>query len=201
MRPVFERTHFLQLGAALGVDAQKKSWLYAERNQAERCEFIKALDSVSKEQRVYVDEAGVQNTLCYEWGYSAKGTRCLAQRLGHRTSRVSMAAAWCCGKVLAPLTFEGYCHSELIEEWFRTQLCPALQKGQVVILDNASFHRIKVLRPLVEAVGCQLWPLPRYSPDLNAIEHLWAKLKTHLALEQKVYPSFRLKVDAAVCSL
>ena len=57
---------------------------------------------------------------------------------------------------------------------------------QVVILDNASFHKIQVLRPLFEAVGCQLWPLPRYSPDLNPIEHLWLKLKNHIGLDQNI---------------
>ncbi len=149
------------------------------------------LAGVPKEDRVYVDECGVEDTLCFAWGWSAKGVRCLAQRLGHRTSRVSMAAAWCGGEVLAPLTFEGYCHSELVEAWFKNQLCPLLRPGQVVLLDNASFHRVKVLRPLVEAVGCQLWPLPRYSPDLNDIEHLWPKLKTHIALDQTSYPDFR----------
>lgn len=90
------------------------------------------------------------------WGYSLRGLRCLAQRLGqrgHRTRRVSMAAGWCCGEVLAPLTFEGYCTSELIEAWFEQQLIPVLRLGQVVILDNASFHRIQVLRPLLEAAG------------------------------------------------
>ena len=157
---------------------------------------------------MYVDEAGVEDTLGFSWGYSAKGLRCLAQKLGHRTARVSMAAGWCCGQVLAPLTFEGYCrlsgtlkHSELIEVWFKTQLCPALRAGQVVILDNASFHKRALLAPLVEAVGCKLLFLPRYSPDLNSIEHLWPKIKTHIALDQACYPHFREKVDAAFCSL
>lgn len=112
-----------------------------------------------------------------------------------------MAAAFCCGEVLAPLTFEGYCNSELIEAWFKQELIPVLRPGQVVLLDNASFHKVKVLCPLVEAVGCQLWPLPRYSPDLNQIEHLWPKIKTHIALDQGLYPGFRDKVDAAFCSL
>jgi transposase len=150
---------------------------------------------------VYVDEAGVEDTLGFSWGYSPKGVRCLAHKLGHRTARVSMAAAWCYGQVLAPLTFEGYCHSELVEVWFKTQLCPSLRSGQVVILDNASFHKRAQLQPLVEAVGCRLWFLPRYSPDLNKIEHLWPKLKTHIALDSATYDAFRDRVDAAFCSL
>ena len=77
---------------------------------------------VPTEDQVYVDQAGIEDTLNFAWGWSRKGTRCLAERLGHRTSRVSMAAAWCCGEVLAPLTFEGYCHSGLVVAWFEQQV-------------------------------------------------------------------------------
>lgn len=151
-------------------------------------------------KRVYVDEAGVEDTLSYGYGWSRKGERCLAQQLGHRTLRVSMAAAWCQGEVLAPLTFEGYCHKSLIVSWFEQQLCPVLVPRQVVILDNASFHSMKELRALVEEVGCTLLPLPRYSPDLNKIEHLWACIKLLIALDYSNQP-FRQKVDHAFCSL
>ncbi len=51
----------------------------------------------------------MDDTLSYAYGWSHKGDRCPGERLGHRTQRVSMAAAWCQGQVLAPLTFEGYC--------------------------------------------------------------------------------------------
>lgn len=108
-----------------------------------------------------------------------------------------MAAAWCCGQVLAPLTFEGYCDSELIEAWFVQELCPLLRPGQVVILDNASFHRQEVLRPLLESVACMLLPLPAYSPDVNKIEPLWNTLKRKIELDSNSYPSFHHKVDAA----
>ena len=146
---------------------------------------------------MYVDEAGVEDSASYAWGWSARGERCPGERLGHRTQRVSMAAAWCCGEVLAPLTFEGYCDSALIEAWFETQLCLALRPGQVVILDNATFHRHQVLRGLVKEVGCTLLPLPAYSPDLNRIEPLWNTLKRKIELDANSYPSFHHKVDAA----
>ncbi|MCS7226933.1 MAG: transposase, partial [Gloeomargarita sp. SKYB31] len=44
-------------------------------------------------------------------------------------------------------------------------------------LDNASFHRSSVLKQVVEAAGCELIYLPRYSPDLNPIEHVWYQIK------------------------
>ena len=150
---------------------------------------------------MYCDEAGVEDTLDYAYGWSLRGTRCLGERLGHRTQRVSMAAAWCQGVVLAPLTFEGYCDSALIEAWFEQQLLPVLRAGQVVILDNASFHRKERLREMVESVGCALLPLPAYSPDLNHIEPLWNTLKARIRHNRDSSLSFREKVDAALCSL
>ncbi len=101
-----------------------------------------------------MDEAGVEDTLDYAYGWSLRGTRCWGEKLGHRTQRVSMVAAWCQGAVLAPLTFEGYCDSVLIETWFEQFLCPVLRPGQVVILDNASFHRKERLGQLLAGVGC-----------------------------------------------
>jgi transposase len=152
---------------------------------------------VPEADRVYVDEAGVDDTWSYAYGWSAKGERCLGERLGHRTQRVSMAAAWGAGEVLSPLTFEGYCDSALIEAWFEQQLCKVLRPGQVVILDNASFHRKERLSQLLAAVGCSLLPLPTYSPDLNQIEPLWHLLKSRIAHSTHQYATFREAVDAA----
>jgi hypothetical protein len=45
------------------------------------------------------------------------------------------------GHLLAPLTFKGYCDTTLVETWVEQLLVPALQPGQVVVLDNASFHK------------------------------------------------------------
>ena len=152
-------------------------------------------------ERVYLDEAGVEDTLDYAWGWSLKGTRCMAQKRGHRTQRVSMIAAWCQGQVLAPFTFEGYCDSVLVETWFEQCLLPTLCAGQVVILDNASFHRKAVLARLLETVGCSLLALPAYSPDLNKIEPLWNTIKQHIKLRSDPDLNFWERVDSAFCSL
>lgn len=139
----------------------------------------------------------MEDTLSYAYGWSKRGSRCLGERLGHRTSRISMAAAWCCGQVLSPLTFQGYCDSLLVETWFEQCLAPALRSGQVVILDNASFHRAQPLREILARVGCSLLLLPPYSPDLNKIEPLWNTIKRRIEQDHNEYACFWDKVDAA----
>lgn len=148
-----------------------------------------------------MDEAGVEDTLDYAYGWSLKGQRCWAEKLGHRTQRVSMVAAWCQGQVLAPMTFEGYCDAAVVEAWCEQMLCRVLRAGQVVILDNASFHRKEQLQKLLEEVGCSLLALPAYSPDLNKIEPLWNTIKQRIRQADAPHRSFRQKVDAAFCSL
>ena len=153
----------------------------------------------------------MEDTLDYAYGWSRKGTRCFAEKLGHRTQRISMIAAWCCntkgtgnkgrGKVLAPFTFQGYCDSVMVEAWFETFLLPLLRPGQVVILDNASFHRKARLQELLQSVGCRLLALPTYSPDLNKIEPLWNTIKQRVCSVNPKNHSFWDKVDAAICSL
>ena len=101
-RAEVERQHLLRGFASARLYAQKKSFLYVERDDARREEFLEQLSHIAPEDRVYVDEAGVEDTLSWAYGWSRKGSRCQGERLGHRTSRISMAAAWCCGQVLWP---------------------------------------------------------------------------------------------------
>ena len=103
---------------------------------------------------------------------------------------------------MAPLTFEGYCDSEFVEAWFAQELSPVLRAGQVVILDNAWFHRHEVLPALPGRCGLHpsATPLTQRmpgSPDLNQIESLWNTLKRKIELDANSYPSFHHKVDDA----
>ncbi|MFZ3237196.1 MAG: transposase, partial [Stellaceae bacterium] len=59
-------------------------------------------------------------------------------------------------------------------------LVPTLSPGDVVVMDNLGSHKGKAVRRLIRAAGAKLFFLPRYSPDLNPIEQVFAKLKTLL---------------------
>ena len=56
-------------------------------------------------------------------------------------------------------------------------LLPTLAKGSVLVMDNWTVHHGEEVRELAERFGCELLYLPTYSPDLNPIEHLFAKVK------------------------
>lgn len=56
-------------------------------------------------------------------------------------------------------------------------LIPNLRPGQIIIMDNASFHKSAKTRELIESAGCKLLYLPPYSPELNPIEKTWANIK------------------------
>ena len=95
----------------------------------------------------------------------------------HRTSIISVSQN---ARLVAPFVFEGSCNTEVVDTYFEKVLLPALPKGSVIVLDNARFHQASSTQKLVAEAGCELLFLPTYSPDLNPIEHLWAKLKAAL---------------------
>lgn len=61
--------------------------------------------------------------------------------------------------------------------WVERILVPELRPGQIVIMDNATFHKASKTKELIERAECVLLFLPPYSPDLNPIEKFWANFK------------------------
>ena len=146
---------------------------------------------------VNLDEAGVDDTEDYPYGYSHISERFYALKLGHRTCRISMVAGWCNRTVIAPMTFERYCDTLLFEAWVEQQLVPELKPGQVVGMDNASFHKSQRTQELIKQAGCKLLFLPPYSPDLNKIEKFWARLKNYLRKSLQAFEDLWNAVDHA----
>ena len=80
-------------------------------------------------------------------------------------------------ETVAPLVFNGSCDTRLVLQWINESLTKELKPGQVVVMDNAAFHRSNKIKELIESVGCKLLYLPAYSPDLNPIEKFWSNMK------------------------
>ena len=78
---------------------------------------------------------------------------------------------------IAPMIFTGSLNAEGFEGWLSTYLLTSLKKTSILIMDNAPIHRKNVVKQLVEEAGHKVLFLPKYSPDLNEIEHDFAALK------------------------
>ena len=90
---------------------------------------------------MYIDEYGMDNKEDYSYGWNAKGSRFYALKSGRRQGRVNMIAAYCHGELLAPFTVEGSCNRPVFGTWLETCLIPTLKPAQIVIADNATFHK------------------------------------------------------------
>jgi transposase len=80
---------------------------------------------------------------------------------------------------------DGAMTGPLFLKYIQEFLCPTLRPGDIVIADNLRSHKVAGVKEALAAVGAHLRYLPPYSPDLNPIEQLFAKLK---ALLRKTAP-------------
>lgn len=135
-----------------------------------------------------------------QYGWSCKGERSYAEQSGFKNERLSIVAGYVYGtkELLAPFEFSGYMNAGLFNAWFEDVFCPELKPGQVIILDNASFHKSQELEEIAKDVGCYLVFLPPYSPDLNPIEKVWANFKRNLRRIIKKCDDFRDAITQSI---
>lgn len=81
---------------------------------------------------------------------------------------------------LAFTTYAGGTTADKFLTYLKEVLIPALRPGDIVVMDNLRTHHIHAVGELLHAAGAAVLYLPPYSPDLNPIEKLWAKVKAVL---------------------
>ena len=141
---------------------------------------MQELEKIPYSQRIYLDESGVNKYLYREYARGVIGHKIYGEISGKRFGRQSVISALFNNKFFSPMCFEGTCDTILFNTWLEKVLIPNLKPGQVLILDNASFHKSKKSKELVEKAGCKMLFLPPYSPDLNPIEKCWANMKNRM---------------------
>jgi transposase len=113
-------------------------------------------------------------------GWALRGHRLPAKVPHGRWKTTTFLAALRHDRIVAPWLVEGPIDGESFRTYVEKVLVPTLHEGDIVIMDNLGSHKGKAVRALIRAAGAKLFFLPKYSPDLNPIEQVFAKLKHFL---------------------
>ncbi len=82
--------------------------------------------------------------------------------------------------VCSPAVFNTGTDADVFEAYVEQVLLPALEPGDVVVMDNLATHKVKRILERIEQAGVAVRFLPPYSPDFNPIENMWSKAKALL---------------------
>jgi putative transposase len=142
-----------------------------------RTQWTKYRDRIALERLVFIDETWTKTNMAPLRGWAPLGRRLVAKIPHGRWKTTTFVAALRHDRIEAPWLVDGPIDGESFRDYVENILVPTLRPGDIVIVDNLSSHKGKVVRALIRAAGAKLFFLPKYSPDLNPIEQLFAKLK------------------------
>jgi transposase len=129
---------------------------------------------------VFIDETWATTAMARRYGRAPRGARVVAAvPHGHWKTTTFLAALRHDG-LSAPCVFDGAINGVRFRAYVEQGLAPPLRPGDIVVMDNLSAHKVQGVREAIEARGAELLYLPPYSPDLNPIEQVFAKLKALL---------------------
>lgn len=147
---------------------------------AKRRQWRAAQPSLDPERLVFIDETWASTNMARRYGRAPVGERLVCPVPHGHWKTTTFLAALRAGGLTCPLVIDGAVNGDLFTAYVEQQLVPTLRPGDVVVLDNLSSHKRAAVREAIEGAGCTLLLLPPYSPDLNPIELLFAKLKALL---------------------
>jgi transposase len=126
-------------------------------------------------------------------GRCPRGKRLVAKAPHGHWRTLTFLAALRCDRIVAPCVIDGPINGRSFLAYVEQLLVPTLAPGDIVIMDNLGSHKSQAVRSAIRAAGAKLFFLPPYSPDLNPIEQVFAKLKTLLrkAEERTVEATWR----------
>jgi transposase len=129
---------------------------------------------------VFLDETGATTNMIRRYGWAPRSERLLdAAPHGHWRTTTFVAGLRSTG-LIAPLVLDGPMTGTAFRAYVEQMLVPSLSPGDVVVMDNLAAHKVAGIPEAIAAAGASILYLPPYSPDLNPIEQLFAKLKALL---------------------
>lgn len=151
---------------------------------------------------VFFDEIGVNTKMVRLHGRCPQSQRLIDfAPAGHYSSSTLMSGMRLDG-IVAPMLIDGPVNGETFAGYIEQCMAPALEPGDILIIDNLPAHKSARVTAAVEGAGCMLVYLPSYSPDLNPIENMWSKVKASVrAAAARTFDTVVDAVDAALRSV
>jgi transposase len=188
------------------IAVQKKSLHAQEQDTPEarqrRQAWQETVSRLDPARLVFLDESGVSTEMTRRYGRAPRGERVREATPAGHWSTLTLLGAMTAEGLLATMTIDSPTDGDVFLAYVEQVLCPRLQPGQIVILDNLGAHKVAGVRELVQAAGAELLYLPPYSPDFNPIEHCWGKVKQKLrSLKARTLDSLQQAVSEALSSI
>ena len=130
---------------------------------------------------MFIDETWIKTNMAPIRGWGPKGVRLARWAVGHT---LTFLAALRINALTEPCVIDGPINGTIFRAYIEQFLVPALRPGDIVILDNLGSHRSQAVRSSILDAGAKLAFLPPYSPDLNPIEQVFAKVKHWMRMAQ-----------------
>jgi len=142
-----------------------------------RAQWIKYRGRIDPERLVFIDETWTKTNMAPLRGWAPRGMRLEAKVPHGKWNTMTFLAALRHDRIDAPWLLDGPINGERFRVYVEQVLLPTLSPDEIVIMDNLGSHKGKAIRNAIRSVGAKLFLLPKYSPDMNPIEQVFAKLK------------------------
>jgi transposase len=168
----------------LRLSFKKKTFNASEQKRPE----VKEARETWKEEKatenagkfVFLDESSINTGFSRLYGRAPIGERLFDYVPDCRWATMTVLSSLRLDGTTEALVFEGALNGEMFKAYIKECLAPSLKKGDIVIMDNLSSHKVEGLEEIVEKRGARIEYLPPYSPDLNPVENMWSKIKSQL---------------------
>jgi transposase len=168
------------VGSVCLASSSRLSAQRGSRFKATRAAWREMQKSLDTQSLVFIDETWASTNMTPRYGRCERGKRLIAHTpFGHWKTTTFLAALRYDG-VTAPCVFDGPINGARFLAYVEQMLVPTLSPGEIVLMDNLGSHKRAGVRKAIEAAGAAVCFLPAYSPDLDPIEQVFAKLKNTL---------------------
>ena len=160
------------------------------------------IKSVKTENLIPLDESSVNLAFTRLYGRAMTFERVKEGVVDVRFERKSILSTMRLSGEMCPMIFEGTLNQYLFAEYIKEVLKPTLLPDDVILLDNSSVHRSKLVLNTLAECNIKYIFLPPYSSDFDPIELLWSFMKSILRkLKARTHDKLAEAVNIALDSV